>query len=462
MTRDRQPRRGSRSPWSFHNHQPVGNFGWVFEDVYRARLPAVRRPAPASPVDPLRPPLHRPAAAVARPWSIPLPRRRARARDRATRSSSSAAAVRADPRVAPGARPDRPADADGRRARATVRAGGRAARGSPSASGSRRCPRGLVDSGLRMDDRRRRPPARRGDPRRGALGHLHDRRPGSPAHRLRHGAGPALPHPVPARSTEVIEHLRTHATPDGIAPRHDGRRRREVRGMAHDVGALLGRGQWMETFFDGARGERRLADDRPTVRLGRTRIRPLGRVYLPTSSYTEMTEWALPPDDAIAVQRAAGNGAGRRTGPRRSSCAAASGATSSAATARSTTSTSRCSERPPRWMRCRPAPTRGARPGPPLPGPVERLLLARPVRRDLPQPTCASRRIARPDRRRGPRRRPSPATSAGRDRSGRLADVDIDGVDEVAVRSRRARSSSSSPTQARPSADGMSARRATR
>ena len=75
-----------------------------------------------------------------------------------------------------------------------------------------------------------------------------------------------------------------------------------------------------------------------------------------------------------------------------------------------------------------PARERGGRPPPPRP--VERLLLARPVRRHLHLATCASRRyehlIAAEDAR-GPR---------ARDRSARreLRDLDLDGRDEVLAR----------------------------
>ena len=31
---------------------------------------------------------------------------------------------------------------------------------------------------------------------------------------------------------------------------------------------------------------------------------PLGRIYVPTASYVEMTEWALPPDDALVFHDA--------------------------------------------------------------------------------------------------------------------------------------------------------------
>ncbi len=67
-----------------------------------------------------------------------------------------------------------------------------------------------------------------------------------------------------------------------------------------------------------------------------------------------------------------------------------------------------------------------ARPRPPLPGPVERLLLARPVRRDLHRPHAAGDARA-PDRRRGPRRRRAPARLHAAERR----DLDLDGHDEV-------------------------------
>ena len=78
------------------------------------------------------------------------------------------------------------------------------------------------------------------------------------------------------------------------------------------------------------------------------------------------------------------------------------------------------------------------RPRPPLPGPVQRLLLARPVRRHLHQPHAA-RDVRAPDRGGGPRRR---ATPAGCDVAERR-DLDLDGHDDVRLAGDRARSSPS-------------------
>ena len=168
--------------------------------------------------------------------------------------------------------------------------------------------------------------------------------------RLRHRAGASLPDPVPGRRGR--HRLPARPRDRGRdAGRDDGRRRREVRRLADDLGALLGRGPLGGAVLRGARGERRLAVDDDAVGLAR---RP-------------------PPDRARLradrlVRRDGRMGAARRreprvlgasstrprprTGRRRAGCAARSGATSRSSTARSTTSTSRCCGRRPRSTRC--------------------------------------------------------------------------------------------------------------
>ena len=117
--------------------------------------------------------------------------------------------------------------------------------------------------------------------------------------------------------------------------------------MADDLGALLGRAPLGRAVLRGARGERRLADDRrrrrdwlddapadrPRLRADRL-VRRDGRVGAaarrePSSSPTLLHARA-----------------GRAPARRRAGCAARSGATSRSSTARSTTSTSRCCGRP--------------------------------------------------------------------------------------------------------------------
>ena len=100
---------------------------------------------------------------------------------------------------------------------------------------------------------------------------------------------------------DVIEYLRGHATEDG----------RRV-GMMGDDGEKFGawptthehcwgEGRWVDRFFDAieANGDW-LATVTPSDWLDREA--PIGRVYLPTSSYAEMGEWALPPDEAVVYR----------------------------------------------------------------------------------------------------------------------------------------------------------------
>ena len=283
-----------------------------------------------------------------------LPRSAARARRPRPGGDPRRRPVRAGPRVAARARPGRPADPDGRRSSRGSPAAGRAARGSPSGSGSPTCPTALADGRLPLDDPRR--PALPGgvDPGGEPVGRLHDRGPGPPADRLRDGAGAALPDPVRERGGR--HRLPARPRDRGRRPRRDdGRRRREVRRLAHDLRALLGRAALGRAVLRGARGEPRLADDGDPVRSGWTASRRSAASTCRPSSYAEMGEWALPPEETAGVHAAPPSRRRRAAGPRRAGCAAGSGATSRSSTARSTTSTSRCCARRRRSRRCRPA-----------------------------------------------------------------------------------------------------------
>ena len=95
---------------------------------------------------------------------------------------------------------------------------------------------------LRLDDPRRRALPGRRDPRGRPVGPVHHRGPGPPDHGLRDRAGAALPDPVPdGRGRHRLPARARHR--GRVAGRDDGRRRREVRGVADDLGALLGRGR---------------------------------------------------------------------------------------------------------------------------------------------------------------------------------------------------------------------------
>ena len=148
---------------------------------------------------------------------------------------------------------------------------------------------------------------------------------------------------------------------------------------------------------------------------------PIGRAYVPTGSYAEMGEWSLPPDESRAYSAALHHATD--DGPPGAALAARR------VLAQLPGQVPR-DQRPPQADAAdvgqggRDAGRRGEGAGarPPLPRPVERLLLARPVRRGLHQPH-ATRDVRAPDRRRGPRRqrrggtagrgRPSTPTSTG-------------------------------------------------
>ncbi len=113
------------------------------------------------------------------------------------------------------------------------------------------------------------------------------------------GTEQGLRYRIPFREVdEVIDYLREHATEDG----------RRV-GMMGDDGEKFGAwpttwehcwgsGRWVERFFDAIEAN---ADWLSTVTPSDwlAREAPIGRVYVPTGSYAEMGEWALPPDESL-------------------------------------------------------------------------------------------------------------------------------------------------------------------
>ncbi|HEX5824255.1 MAG TPA: alpha-amylase/4-alpha-glucanotransferase domain-containing protein [Candidatus Limnocylindrales bacterium] len=102
-----------------------------------------------------------------------------------------------------------------------------------------------------------------------------------------------------AEVDDVIGYLRDHASDDG-----------ERLGTMGDDGEKFGAwpttwehcwggGRWVERFFEALDANAEwLSTVTPSDWIGGHR--PVGRVYLPTGSYAEMGEWALPADEALA------------------------------------------------------------------------------------------------------------------------------------------------------------------
>jgi alpha-amylase len=114
------------------------------------------------------------------------------------------------------------------------------------------------------------------------------------------GTEQGLRYRIPFRDVEeVIDHLRDHATEGG-----------ERVGMMGDDGEKFGswpttwrhcwgEGRWVDRFFEALeRNDDWLTTTTPTAWLAEHP--PIGRVYIPTGSYAEMGEWALPPDESRA------------------------------------------------------------------------------------------------------------------------------------------------------------------
>jgi alpha-amylase len=112
------------------------------------------------------------------------------------------------------------------------------------------------------------------------------------------GTEQGLRYRIPFRTVEdVIGYLRDHATEDG-----------ERVGMMGDDGEKFGawpttwqhcwgEGRWVENFFEALEANASwLSTTTPSAWLADHR--PIGRVYIPTGSYAEMGEWALPADES--------------------------------------------------------------------------------------------------------------------------------------------------------------------
>jgi alpha-amylase len=102
---------------------------------------------------------------------------------------------------------------------------------------------------------------------------------------------------------EVIEYLREHATEAGDRVGTMGDDGEKFGAWPTTWEHCWGEGRWVERFFEAIEANASwLSTVRPSDWLASNP--PIGRVYLPTGSYAEMGEWALPPEESRAFSAA--------------------------------------------------------------------------------------------------------------------------------------------------------------
>ena len=102
---------------------------------------------------------------------------------------------------------------------------------------------------------------------------------------------------------DVIAHLRANATEDGTRLGMMGDDGEKFGAWPTTFEHCWGNGRWMERFFEALEENADwLQTVHPTAWLAEHP--PIGRAYVPTGSYAEMGEWSLPPDESRAYSAA--------------------------------------------------------------------------------------------------------------------------------------------------------------
>ena len=117
------------------------------------------------------------------------------------------------------------------------------------------------------------------------------------------GTEQGLRYRIPFGSVEdVIDYLRVHATEDGKRVGMMGDDGEKFGAWPTTHAHCWGEGRWVERFFTALEAnDDWLSTVTPSQWLEREP--PIGRAYLPTSSYAEMGGWALPADEAVVFTR---------------------------------------------------------------------------------------------------------------------------------------------------------------
>jgi alpha-amylase len=113
------------------------------------------------------------------------------------------------------------------------------------------------------------------------------------------GTEQGLRYRIPFREvTDVVEYLRAHATDDGSRVGMMGDDGEKFGAWPTTWQRCWGEGRWVERFFEALETN---ADWLTTVTPSAWLADhpPIGRVYVPTGSYAEMGEWALPANESL-------------------------------------------------------------------------------------------------------------------------------------------------------------------
>ena len=118
------------------------------------------------------------------------------------------------------------------------------------------------------------------------------------------GTEQGLRYLIPFGSVEdTIAHLRANATADGARLGMMGDDGEKFGAWPTTFEHCWGKGRWMERFFQALEENADWLDTvHPTAWLAEHP--PIGRAYVPTGSYAEMGEWSLPPDESRAFSAA--------------------------------------------------------------------------------------------------------------------------------------------------------------
>jgi hypothetical protein len=117
------------------------------------------------------------------------------------------------------------------------------------------------------------------------------------------GTEQGLRYRIPFRDVdEVIGYLREHATEDGARVGMMGDDGEKFGAWPTTWEHCWGSGRWVERFFEALEAnDEWLSTTTPSAWL--EDHAPIGRVYVPTGSYAEMGEWALPPGESLVYSR---------------------------------------------------------------------------------------------------------------------------------------------------------------